>query len=1433
MAFFKDPRGSAQPTAQLRSAGGIVVRPNPHVPKGKINPGILFGKLGLHLYDMGWNVLPQTQGVDGTDRKPGTTREWKGRGQSRQIIAYKSKWQMHLQMAPRAQVQRWVGETFHNKNLNVALVTGDSPGTHGIIAIDGDILDPSLAEKAWAMLDRIVGRTPLMRGRPGSSKAALLFKRKLGVLRLPTVRFEFEAQVDGEKQLIEIKDDGSLITIYGQHHWNRDAFEWQRGAEPWTTRSDDLPSIDEEQILEWLRALHQVSPIVGFDRLMTQAAAAPVQWADTDTGDLRVPNMPDFLAGASNEQDGRKAWLWARSRHWVRLNAGVVAPLNGTDRNVSADGVAKVAAAIIAESQEYLDWSVTASKSLTRHNAHRVVSDMVKRTAEKLADGEEGFSPTGTRRINPETQTAEPAVGQGVVQSDDEYSWLPRAKNRKRIAYGEQDLITRTDPDPVTATAYELVQDRNEIEARVAREIREAIMAWLDALWLWKSAGEKSKKRPPLPSVLLKAPTGSGKTTALLKCLSEWKALHPGCNLGPILMLLPGYGNIDEVAGRDDLGVWTDDDEAAAARVRADADEAGLHTLIYRGKLAAGCQMEEKVKALQAGGISSSGLCEAEVMEEFEVDGRKLSQKVTRYCRFHPDNPDLDPADVPCKAILQRLKIASADLVLAPHAFLTTTIPKEMKEGVTAIVVDEKVWDKTIGVRIFPVDTFLGTRAEPVLTKREKEEGKIDPVWAVHSRNAIGRIVVESARARTDIAQAVREFSLYIDEERSVPGQTALEEARWVTGRLQRVVMEINPDTPLRDMVSYVKSKQSKHLIDEHIALGLIQERLEAFIEAEEKPGLRLRPGGSPLAPKGGTDQRIQLVDDGQNLRVSWRRALNFPDHPVMWLDASGNETIIRKIWDRVDKKKHAFKVVTIEAPLHARCVWMPDQTNAKSRLIPDRGDGPEVRVAKAAKQVIHQEAMTAVSMMHGDGAVVGAMALNLRRHLQRAWVQPANLHIMHYGAIRGLDFAKRHSAAYSIGQLELPPRELDAYVGALSFDDPVPEMPSDPFGNGLDGLGDDAKPLQRRMVPRLQPLRDGGVATIEVYEPAGAWAAIVVEQVREEELSQFLGRLRPVYRSGRAPSWYHAGRVLPRGVVVDEIIALDDLARPFGRTVPLLHELGVGGVLTRSSLGSAHMSGVSDTALVKAHEAMSRGHRLSRGFWELEYTVTGEQQKAFVPGYMPDPVSLVRNKVFGADAIRIMREPRFVDFKVPIDDKIEIELGPRALRADDYNVGMETLRQRLDAGEIDFDEKRMGVKIAGKAQAPHLVAAIEAMHVTVAKLVEVALPDLLADVPAEHLMLDGISAIGIVNLLAGHDDEVFAAILDRAKVPEGIRAEVLQSRVPKPKPAATRIDEDMDMPTPAINAMLTLPDGVARLTGFRPFGTAPKPQVETAPPVS
>lgn len=1394
MPKWQDPRGSTLQTAQARPQG-IVLKPTPHLPTWVPDPQFTFGGIGLALHDRGWAVIPQTDGRDGEDRKPGFHRMYVGTPHHGQI-RYKNQYRMHQTMVDRQVVEWWSkGDGWKKreklKDLNVAGVPGDSPGTCGWFAIDGDILDRGLMAEILAAADRRFGYTPILRGRLSTSKGALFYRRKLGALRLPRKNFVLVDEFGGERQQIEIKDDGSLLTFYGRHHAQGELYAYMRDGEPYTVSPTELPEVDEEQILQFIGDVHAISQIVDYDKIRKQYAAKTVMWVDTDVGEIRTPPMPKSMSEAPILSDTRRHWLLVRSKPWARYNAGIVAPLVGDSRAVNDAGVNAIAKALFDESVDFLNY--TANDKLPPSTAMRVIREMIRGDAVKIAAGDPDFAPIGTRRLNAETKKAEPEVRQGVVQTDDELSWLPAPKNRKRMP---DEIYRRTDPDASVAATLALKHNDVETTQRVSRQIKAAIMAWLDAVAAYrKNKGENAL----LPAHLLKAPTGAGKTTMLIRCIAEWKAMHPGERLGPILMLLPSYNNIEELAGREDLGIWTKATEDRAAEILAEAEGLGLRLAQFKGKIAAGCQQREKVELLQAAGMSTSRLCKSDVMEEWERDGQKITTKVTKWCRFHPDNPDIEEGVEPCGAILQQLEVPVADLVLAPHAFITTTIPKVLKDEISAIVIDEKIWDKCLGVRKFPLRTFTAGRPEPEATKAEKEKG-VDAKARFASREFLGPVIAKAIEERTDVARAI----LAVDH-----GKDRLDDIRWVTGALQRIVVEIHPDIPVTDIRAHVGKQKTKHLVDEHIAIGIVQERVNAISE------------NAPVY--GETDQRLKLIEDGTTVCVSWRKQLNFDGCPVMWLDASGNAQILERIWGC------EITVHDIDAPLLVKTVMIPDGSYAKSRLLPHRDDSNETVMAKAARQTLLREAISTLSIMHGDSAVVSGSAMSVRKHIFAGWQQATNVHGMHFGAVRGLDFAKHHGAAFSIGQLEMPPADLDAYTGALTFDLPEPEKPIDYWGNGREGLEEDSPKLSRHMVDREYRLRDGGVATVPVYEPVGEWAKLLVEQVREEELSQFLGRLRPVYRSGTIPVWYHAGRALPKNVVIDEVIALEDLARPFGRSIPVLFEMAIGGFLGGGRLGHFHTSGVSDAALQEAEERFRNSERLQRGVDVIEFSVDGQKHVGFVPAWSGDAAAKVSEVFHEPTDVRVTRQARVRTFGLPKVDKVDVEIGDAAKRAGEFDEAMGMITTRVLEGMVTYDDKRSGIVWQGRAQVPHLVVAIEQMQEAVKDL---NVPtDPLAGVDEDHLILDGMSADMIAPMLESYTDETVEAILVAAKVAEPIADAVRTARAPKPVPAEVTFGKAVAVPMPANSSdpVPELPPNVLRFN--RPmFGISLAPKTSLAP---
>ena len=132
-----------------------------------------------------------------------------------------------------------------------------------------------------------------------------------------------------------------------------------------------------------------------------------------------------------------------------------------------------------------------------------------------------------------------------------------------------------------------------------------------------------------------------------------------------------------------------------------------------------------------------------------------------------------------------------------------------------------------------------------------------------------------------------------------------------------------------------------------------------------------------------------------------------------------------------------------------------------------------------------------------------------------------------------------------SVGRMELPIRTIDGLVAALTYDDEDPEDPYDIDGTGLTPEG---HPLLMPSEDQVLKLRSGEVVELPTPMHPGKWGRLIQKQYREEELLQFVGRLRPVYREGEPPVWFALSSVIPQELVIDDLIHIDDLITPDSR---------------------------------------------------------------------------------------------------------------------------------------------------------------------------------------------------------------------------------------------------------------------------------------------
>lgn len=1299
--------------------GASSPQPDPHrQPDPRFEQS--FGVLAKPVWENGWSIFPQHR--EGK-REPGTPK-------GSRKIAYKKTHKLHERLPTAQEIDIWTDPEWGCWSLNVAGVTGDTAGDAlGWLTLDKDIYDPVKVEVISGIATEVLGYSPLRRGRDSVAKLSVIYRRPAGALQVAR-RWVFEAPFEGKEEVVELQDDGLPTTLFGRHHETGEFFIWPDRS-PLNAGPDVAPVIDEGKFVEFITRVHSVYPIRDFDKLIGgKAPSLPVDWLDTDVADLRVPAIAEdretIITGGR-----RQDWLRPRTGAWAAFNAGIVAPVVNGSRQLSEGGVRMVARAAAREATQFTNYS--------EGQAYSKAVPLVRDAAAKLVSGT--WAARGTQR------KLETADGSAVIVSTDrkypecrdaELSWLPAVKDRATELRG----VSLSPSDAELAAARALIADREPIRTRVSRTVRLAIRKWIRRVANWNAESGK-----PAPRLLIKAPTGAGKTTALVQELGRFKAR--GGKIGPILMLLPSYENTAELEGREDLGVWTKAQEDRAAEIIREAG-AGLSVMTFKGKLAAGCMESDKVKLLMSKRISTAGLCKSRDLKKGDDEDGELAFV---YCKYNPENPDFDTALTPCQAIMQKLEVPKHDLVLAAHAFIQTSIPEVLK-NVAGIVIDEKIWDKTLGsYTFFLEETLRRQRGEPVMTKEEAAAG-FTGLEYLDDRGHLVDIVIPAIRQGRDVSQVVLDHVQQMGRGKTRAGETLLRHTMKVTGRAQRIVLDVRPGMDMVAVESLVKSPDAVDLMEEHKLWSLIQQRLDQLEQDREVSrtyDLHMKLFAE-TAPKNGVDEReppkepvlqvkhdrdhriIYRAGEGDVVTVVWRKKLNWSAHPTLFLDASGRQEILEKIWGG------SIDVVDVKAPLHVRTVLVPDRGYSKTSILPSVDDSNVALRDKAELQTLHREALYTLGLMHGDSAVVACAPKDVRVQINTRWSGPENMHWMHFGAVRGLDFAKHHGAAVSIGSVTPKDTDIDNYVAALSYDDDEPEALNDPHGNGRTSPDPASAKLARRYVSREYPLRDGGTAIVDsIHEYERPWARLLQQQIREEELAQFVGRLRPVYREGEAPVWYVLGKVLPEGTVVDDIATLRDLARPVGRSTRSLRMVKeAGGIITEAGQTMLHlrMPHATGAAMGKLGKAFAANARMRRGFHEISYTIgtfnedthaiegRSEEFRAWVfAGQDVQPVQhfnkmmatlgLKRRAVLKMPIIktaRLSRMARLREFGQPTKThEIEIVLGDAKARAGEAKNDIDELAKLEIDGTVKFDEAKLGIVLERKTVDPDTYASFRA----------------------------------------------------------------------------------------------------------------------------
>ncbi len=1040
-----------------------------------------FRQSGMACRDLGWAVYPQTRG---DNRRPGVIPG---------IGAIKIK---PLQDAPASveDVRFWSEKL---PTLNVAAVMSSA-----LVAIDIDV--GTTGDSGWVqgLAFQTLGMTPFRRqGRP--PRVLLIYRVAPGTdLRSASYRLEVDGK-PGDDQ-IEILGKGKSVTFYGAHHSTGDYFRWG-DLQPTFASPEAAPLIKREQLTEFLDAVDHWRTLVGYRaKPVSHFAAEAVEF----DGEVNSPSSR-MEWGVWEKQgigkvlvDGRSEWLFRRAGRYASLNA---------DAMTDDAGAAAVFEAYVGEALRYI---ARTGKWATDGAIRTAATDQFKRARIALLEGRIKAAVVAIR----EDGTRETVSGSGVLaiagDLGDAASWIApagsktRRKSPSRIVK-KADADHRPDSEKAKRLALLDTTARIALGERVAREVRESIDAWLTLLWdnAARIVGLIDDGHS-LPDALrevgaLIAPTGAGKTSTLIRAFNDMRQAR-----GPLpfalAVFLPGHTNAAEAKA---IALSSGAQDVWAEAVQASR---GLKILQFKGKVLAGCKLGERMARLQSANIPTSGMCSQTTTNAF-------GEKEVVECEFK----------AVCPAMLQIELAKTAELILLPHAYLTSTMPKAVKDRIGAVVIDERFWSEVGKTAGLPLDALRQPRKRPYLTKTEKRDG-VTVEDLVMEREQAATIATQAMLAGQCPASALAAYTKTTKlKKRTIRGIDLALSAKTVCSRAQTSSLAVRPGMTDAEVTGLIDQPEGEGVLLEWRFWDIVADRIMAIHAGEV-------PADSP-------ERRIKLLKPSSEqtiIQVSWRGKLNFSDRPAFLLDASADEKILGKVFGR-----RPVKVIRVDAPLHLRTVVVAEGFSDQA-LLPDAdaNKSPEDKERAAIKLSKVRSVITRLGGLYGTQRVLVGSTLPVERAIKNAWGSPDNVDFGHYGAFRGLDAYKNHSVAMSVGRMELPIDVLDGLARAFSYDDDVAEPDWNESGTGWIGNQRLRAPKGERRLQR----RDGAFVTISdsIFPEGMDWHRRIQAQWREEELRQFAGRLRPVYRTGEAPLWICAATCVPDGIVVDDVVTLDDLIR-------------------------------------------------------------------------------------------------------------------------------------------------------------------------------------------------------------------------------------------------------------------------------------------------
>lgn len=728
---------------------------------------------------------------------------------------------------------------------------------------------------------------------------------------------------------------------------------------------------------------------------------------------------------------------------------------------------------------------------------------------------------------------------------------------------------------------------------------------------------------------LLKAPTGSGKTSRLISKLVADPRTYEDVRVingdrthlerRPILVLMPNHHNIAEAVARakmltlnpdlpdsqlvdrlieckfiensEDAFQKLDEVRDSIRRCNRDINLPPLNISVMESRARAGCFKQDEMKLLAKAGIGQSSLCQS---RNRNIETEKMEDV---YCEFYNS----------CNFIKMRKQLGLAHIIFMPHSYLTIkTIPEEIKNP-RFVVIDERIQEQVLKYDFINLQELMQPRQRTIdVTRqdtgyeprneedRERMEKQLMSLlqfqrkeaarsWCAYQLNACSETDIEPAQYFINLQEANRRDELVMEHEGEIlpspldtldlgmeslveigkrdprikpgidinllniicsnPGSSTVQSEKKLWEIIKDRIMRLREDQTMLNLRKDYENEWLDRINNE------FDEQAKEKLKLDYEVDMNKFDERHPRKATGKYDHRLQFLDmrsqtvggiPSRVIRLSWREEINWADKPVLLLDASAYTPIIAKIWDNIEVKTTDV-VKDFGKLLNVKIVGVMDHAWSNSSMLSSTSSSFWQRISSGVALASVRDAASVISAVHANGRVLLGANKKVREALQHNWQPPVNMDTCHYGAIRGIDVWKHHAATMSIGRMDLPIELIDAMAASLTWDEEHPESPFNIYGNGFADK-ECQQVLYQKKKSRAIRMRDGRSIIVGVPMVEGKWGSLCQKQSREEELLQFLGRLRPIYREGKTPIHYAFSSVIPEGLILDDCVMMRDI---------------------------------------------------------------------------------------------------------------------------------------------------------------------------------------------------------------------------------------------------------------------------------------------------